>query len=430
MDVAVVGLWHLGTVTAACLASAGYRVRAFDQDVETVRGLQQGRLPVAEPGLAELTARGVSAGLLSFSSDPASIAPADIGWITYDTPVDEQDRADVPFVMDRIVALFPHLKDDALVIVSSQLPVGSTARLERLYSTTHPHGAVAFAYSPENLRLGKAIEVFTRPDRVVAGVRSEADRARIAALLAPFTERIEWMSVESAEMTKHALNAFLATSVVFINEVATLCEQVGADAREVERGLKTDVRIGPRAYLKAGAAFAGGTLARDVTVLAAEGEAHALPLRLLPAVRASNELHKSWPCRRLGELLAPLSGKRVGVLGLTYKPGTDTLRRSSALEACRWLVGQGAVVRAYDPAVVKLPAGCPDIEVCSSAQEAIHSADAILVATPWPAFRDLAAADLASWAKPAVVVLDPAGHLAERLARDERIRYVTVGRAA
>jgi UDPglucose 6-dehydrogenase len=430
MDVAVAGLWHLGTVTAACLASAGYRVRAFDQDAETVRGLRNGRLPVAEPGLAELTGRGVASGLLSFSTDPAAVATADIVWITYDTPVDEQDRADVPFVMNSVVALFAHLKRGALVIVSSQLPIGSTARLEQLYRAAYPDGGVSFAYSPENLRLGKAIEVFTRPDRVVVGVRDGKDRARIAALLAPFTDRIEWMSVWSAEMTKHALNAFLATSVVFINEVATLCEQVGADAREVERGLKTDVRIGPRAYLKAGAAFAGGTLARDVTALTAECEARALPLRLLPAVRESNELHKGWPCRRLEELLAPLASKRIGVLGLTYKPGTDTLRRSAALEACGWLVHRGAVVRAYDPAVTALPADAPDIEVCPSAAEAVRTADAVLVATPWPVFRDLRADDLVVWAKPSVVVLDPAGHLAEQLADDERIRYVTVGRAA
>ena len=246
MDVAVAGLWHLGTVTAACLAKAGLRVRAFDQDIDIVLGLQEGRLPVAEPGLADLTARCMSDGLLSFSNDPAAVA-ADVVWITYDTPVDEQDRADVSFVMNSIAVLFPYLKHDSLVIVSSQLPVGSTARLEAMYRAAHPDGKASFAYSPENLRLGKAIEVFARPDRVVVGIRSEADRARIASLLAPFTDRVEWMSVESAEMTKHALNAFLATSIVFINEVAALCERVGVDVREVERGLKSDIRIGQRA---------------------------------------------------------------------------------------------------------------------------------------------------------------------------------------
>src|SRR5262249_38505130 len=160
------------------------------------------------------------------------------------------------------------LKGDALVVVSSQLPVGSVAELERRYRAVRPGGGARFACVPENLRLGKAIEAFRRADRYVCGVRRDADRERLHGLLAPFTDHLEWMSVESAEMTKHALNAFLAASVTFINEVASLCEQVGADAREVERGLKSDVRIGPRAYLKAGPAFAGGTLARDVSTLA------------------------------------------------------------------------------------------------------------------------------------------------------------------
>ena len=154
---------------------------------------------------------------------------------------------------------------------------------------------------------------------------------------------------------------------------------------------------------------------RDVTVLAGTAETCSLPLRLLPAVHQSNELHKNWPCRRLDELLAPLAGKRIGVLGLTYKPGTDTLRRSSSLEACRWLTSQGALVRAYDPAVARLPDEAADVQVCSSAKSALLAADAILVATPWPAFRELSADNLADWAKPAVLVVDPAAFLAERL---------------
>ena len=155
-----------------------------------------------------------------------------------------------------------------------------------------------------------------------------------------------------------------------------------------------------------------------------------MPLQLLPAVRQSNELHKNWPCRRLNEMLSPLAGKRIGVLGLTYKPGTDTLRRSSSLEACRWLAKQGALVRAYDPAVAHLPEDVADVEVCSSARTALDEADAILVATPWPAFRELSGDNLADWAKPSVLVVDPAAYLAERFERDERIRYITVGRAA
>ena len=159
------------------------------------------------------------------------------------------------------------------------------------------------------------------------------------------------MSVESAEMTKHALNAFLATSVAFINEVAALCEQVGADAGEVARGLKSEGRIGPRAYLSPGGAFAGGTLARDIMFLSQLGEREHVPLHLLPSVKSSNDAHREWPQRRLEQLLGALTAHTIGVWGLTYKEGTDTLRRSSAIELCRWLVAQGASVRAHDPVV-------------------------------------------------------------------------------
>ena len=162
---------------------------------------------------------------------PPAVDGADVVWVAYDTPVDDEDRADVDYVVERASRLFPYLSSGTLVLISSQLPVGTTRRLEQAYAASGQHGSVSFAYSPENLRLGKAITAFTQPDRVVVGVRSAADQARVSALLEPFTDRIEWMSVESAEMTKHALNAFLATSVTFINEIAVLCEQVGADAQ-------------------------------------------------------------------------------------------------------------------------------------------------------------------------------------------------------
>jgi UDP-glucose 6-dehydrogenase len=238
------------------------------------------------------------------------------------------------------------MRDGAVVIVSSQLPVGSVARLEAMAPK------LRFAASPENLRLGKAIEVFTKPDRVIVGVRDDATKATVTKLFAPITDRIEWMSVESAEMTKHAINAFLALSVTFANELASVCERVGADAKEVERGLKTESRIGPKAYLAPGGAFAGGTLARDVAFLTALGKQHALVLPLLGGVRPSNEAHKHWPQRRLIDRLGEIAGKTIAVWGLTYKAGTDTLRRSASVELCRDLAARGAKVVAWDPALV------------------------------------------------------------------------------
>ena len=241
-----------------------------------------------------------------------------------------------PTSSDTIEAAFPYLADGAVVLCSSQLPVGTTRKLERRWMNAAAGRTVSFACSPENLRLGKAIEVFTKPDRVVVGVRDDRARAKVQALLAPIADRIEWMSVESAEMTKHAVNAFLATSVAFINELAALCERAGADAKEVERGLRTERRIGPHAYLSPGGAFAGGTLARDVSFLrelgAASRHADAADGRRpgeqpgAPACGLGASWRRNW---------ARLRDRRIAVWGLTYKPGTDTLRRSPAVELCR-----------------------------------------------------------------------------------------------
>ncbi|HEV8437430.1 MAG TPA: nucleotide sugar dehydrogenase [Methylomirabilota bacterium] len=430
MNVAVVGLWHLGTVTAACVAAARHDVIAFDDRADTVAEIEQGRLPVSEPGLRELMARARLDGRLRLSSSPADLGGAEIVWIAYDTPVDEEGRGDVRSVMDSVAELFPHVREQSLVLISSQLPAGSTRKLEGIYRRARPGGTASFAYSPENLRLGRAIEAFTQPARVVAGIREETDKDRIARLFKPFTERIEWMSVESAEMTKHALNAFLATSIAFANELGAVCERVGADAREVERGLKTDARVGPRAYVRPGAAFAGGTLARDVAFLAGIGLTEGIPTHLLSAVRESNEAHKQWPRRRLEEIIGDVRDRIIAILGLTYKPDTDTLRGSSAVETARWLVGRGASVTAYDPAVKALPAELRDfIELRGSAEEALRGADAALVATEWPQFTSISADDVIRWMRHPLV-LDVGRFLEARLGSHSRIRYVSVGRAA
>jgi UDPglucose 6-dehydrogenase len=420
MRVAVAGLWHLGTVTAACCAHGGHDVVAFDDDSEVAEKLRQNHLPVEEPGLADLIALGVHSQRLSFTGERSAVASCDVLWVCYDTPVDENDRADTDYVFSRVEKLVPHLSARATVLISSQLPVGSTARLNRL------RPEMTFAYSPENLRLGKAIEVFLKPDRVVAGVRRGHDKMPISSLLAPFTDRIEWMSVESAEMTKHALNAFLATSVAFINELATICEKTGADALDVERGLKSDVRIGKRAYLHPGSAFAGGTLARDISFLLGSGREHGVPVHLLAGVNQSNEAHKLWGRRRLSELLGHLQGKTVAILGLTYKPGTNTLRRSASIEMCGWLAAQGVSVQAFDPAITELPGNLKTVRLMASAEQALEGADAALIATPWHDFRLLSAqAFIGAMRRP--VILDPDRHLESALREDRRIEYFSIG---
>jgi UDPglucose 6-dehydrogenase len=429
MKVCVLGLWHLGTVTAACLASAGHDVTGLDFDETVVATLRGGKPPLFEPGLEDLVRAGLSAGKLGFSSDVADAAGADVVWVTYDTPVDDEDRADVEFVVERVARLYPHLSDGVLVLTSSQLPVGTTHRLASAFAAASGDRNVEFGYSPENLRLGKAIAIFTQPDRVVVGVRTPAARHRVAELLRPFTDRIEWMSVESAEMTKHALNAFLATSVTFINEIAALAEQVGADATEVERGLKSEMRIGPHAYLSPGGAFAGGTLARDIVFLSHLGQRLRVTTHLLSSVKSSNDEHRMWAARRLEQLLGGVEARKIAVWGLTYKPGTDTLRRSSAVELCRWLADRGARVVAHDPAVKGLPAELGrQFRLMPTALDALVGAEALVVSTPWPEYREVSAGEVVSHMTGRLVI-DANRFLGRSLGESPHLHYVSVGRA-
>jgi len=425
--VVVQGLWHLGSVTAACLAEAGHQVTGLDHDPATIARLGQGQAPVSEPGLNELIARNLAAGRLSFTTDVTTVATAEVVWVAHDTPVDSDDRADVGFVSKQVERLFPHLSPGTVVLISAQMPVGTAAQLEAAFRAARPGVAVSFACSPENLRLGKAISVFTQPDRVVVGVRDDAAKARIANLLAPITDRIEWMSVESAEMTKHALNAFLAVSVTFANEIASVCEQVGADAKEVERGLKTEIRIGPRAYLAPGSAFAGGTLARDIAFLSSIGQAHGLDLPLVASVRPSNQAHKHWARRRLVQALGSLHGISVAVWGLTYKPGTDTLRRSASVELCEDLASQGVRVLAFDPAVKALPAELGSkLQLADSALAAVAEASALVVSTEWPEFQKVDV-DAALAVMKRKLILDPNRFLASKLNGRNDVEYLAVG---
>lgn len=427
MQVCVMGLWHLGTVTAACVAKLGHRVTGFDAQESVVTALQNGSPPLFEPGLEDLIRDGLHTGRLNFSSDAQqALSQAEVLWVAYDTPVDEDDVADVDYVLDRVKGVLSALPNGALVIVSSQLPVGSTRQLIS-YAKGIERADLEFAYSPENLRLGKALDVFLSPDRIIVGQEPSADRQKVQHLLANLSAPIEWMSIESAEMTKHAINGFLAMSVAFANEIAAVCEIVGADAREVARGLTTEARIGRQAYVSPGVAFAGGTLARDIAFLSHIGSDSNLDLRLLPAVRAANDLHKNWSIRQLNNAFAVLSGRRVAILGLTYKPGTDTLRRSSSVELALALRREGVNVVAYDPKVSAFPAELTGtIELASSAASAMAKADAVVIATEWPEFRELDwAALLQGMSHP--VVIDPTGMIESKLPNDACLSYARVG---
>ena len=396
MKVCVLGLWHLGSVTAACLASVGHDVTGLDSNSGIVEKLQKAEPPVSEPGLDGLIREGINAGQLRFTSDAKiAISSAEVLWVTYDTPVDENDQADVEFVFEEVLKLLSFLSIDTTVLVSSQLPVGSIRRFEDISAEKYPEKNIRFAYSPENLRLGKSLDVFLHPDRVIIGVRRQEDREILNRLLGSITDNILWMGVESAEMTKHAINAFLGMSITFINEIASICENIGADAHEVETGLKSETRIGPAAYLSPGAAFAGGTLARDIEFLKDIGSSNNLVNPLISAVRKSNDEHKKWIQRRLFAVLGGLKGKRVAVWGLTYKPGTNTLRRSLSVEMCNWLQEQGAEIAVHDPSKCELPDNwLGEVVRSKTPLEALEGACALVIATQWPEYREINVSDV------------------------------------
>jgi UDPglucose 6-dehydrogenase len=342
-------------------------------------------------------------------------------WVCHDTPVNERDESDVEFVLEQLRRALAHLRAGSLVLLSAQLPVGTCARLEAEFPR------FPFACSPENLRLGRALEAFEKADRVIVGLRDDTPKALPEQLFKPFTPQVLFMRTESAEMVKHALNSFLAVSVTFINEIARLCEHTGADAREVSAGLKSDGRIGPKAYLGPGGAFAGGTLARDVVTLTRLAREQHEDLSLLPAIQASNDRHRGWALRRLQLRLGDLRGKQIAILGLTYTPNTDTLRRSAAVELCAALLEAGARVSAFDPAVKSLPAGLAAVTVSPDLAGAVRDAEAAVVCTEWPQFRQAAWAELLPTMRGRVVV-DANGFLEKELKDLPGVAHLCVGR--
>ena len=421
MKIVVQGLWHLGCVTAACCAKH-FPVVGLDFDAATVAKLNQGQAPLFEPGLNELIAADLAAKRLSFTTDAkAACANADVLWLCYDTPVNENDESDVESVLGNLRKALPHLPKGALVLVSAQLPVGTCAKLEKEFPQFH------FACSPENLRLGKAIDSFEKAERVIVGIRSDAKKAVLEKLFTPFTPQILFMRTESAEMVKHALNSFLALSITFINEVARLCEHTGADAKEVSTGLKSEPRIGPKAYLGPGGPFAGGTLARDVVTLTKIAKAKGEKISVIPAIKHSNDLHRGWAFRRLQSRLGDLRGKKIAILGLTYTTNTDTLRRSAAVELCQQLLKAGAKVVAFDPAVKSLPADLSRTSLVADVAAALDGADAAVVCTEWPQFRQ------ADWPKlvPQMrekIIVDANRFLEKELKSTTGVEHLSVGR--
>jgi UDPglucose 6-dehydrogenase len=428
MTVYVYGLWHLGTVTAACLASRGIATVGLAETPEAAAELNAGKAPLFEPGLDALLAQGLQDGTLSFTDDVAAVSRADLLWVNFDTPVDDDDIADVGYVLGRVRRTFPYLRDGAVALISSQVPVGSTALLEHDFAAVAKGRRVSFAYSPENLRLGDAIRVFTQSERIVIGVRSDDARKVIEPVLKPFCDILLWTRVESAEMVKHALNSYLAACVTFTNEIATICESVSADMSEVEAALRLDPRIGKKAYVRAGSAFGGGTLARDVQFLKSIAKDGDVRVPVLAAVLESNEHHKGWVVRHLRRQLGSLAGKKVGVLGLAYKAETDAIRRSVAIEVIEELVAEDADVTVFDPKVAALPEPLSSaVTIASSADAVFKGSEAVVLATEWPQFRELDFATLVPSMKRAMLI-DQNAFASKQLADLSELDYIVAGK--
>ena len=381
LKICVIGLWHLGCVTA-CSMARRHDVVGFDPDGRAMAGLLAGKPPVFEPGLEEEIARATREGRLRFEADIAkAVSGADVIWFTFDLPVNEKDEPQTGVLETAFSDAQKANASPQAIVVSSQVPVGTCRSLMK-------EGGAPVFYIPENLRLGNALHGFFAQERVVVGTPDGAASGLMLELIEGVEGERVFLSLESAEMAKHALNSYLALMISFSGEISDICEATGADAIKVMDALKKERRISPHAPLSPGLGFGGGTLARDVQALRAAARKGGMPTLVLDAAIESNNNRKGYVKRRLTSALGTLEGKRISFLGLTYKPGTDTLRRSLALEIIAGLEGTGAEVRAYDPAIRKLGGGL-SFSLCQSAAEAFAGADAVIIATAWPEFLEL-----------------------------------------
>jgi len=389
--VCVIGIWHLGCVVSACLADLGYSVVGVDKDPNKVESLNSGIPPLFEPGLQELLAKNTKSKRLSYTTDLShALKDSSYVLITFDTPVDENDEVDLSEIFATSRELSRYLEDESVIIVSSQVPVGTCEQIKSVIKQSKPSVNFDIAYSPENLRLGQAIEVFKNPDRIVIGADSPVTLDKVEALFDVIPAPKLRMNLRTAEMTKHALNAFLATSVSFANEIANLCDELGADALKVATALRLDARIGEKARLLPGLGFAGGTLARDLKVLKNLGSKLGCETYLINGVLKVNEQQNRLVVRKLKKVYGSIKGLTIGILGLTYKAGTSTLRRSAALEIIKDLISEGAVVKAHDPkadlAEVQLH---KEFEFSSDPYAVAKGTDALVIVTEWPEFKNL-----------------------------------------
>lgn len=382
--IAVVGLWHLGCVTTAAWLKKGQRVIGVDWNPKTIDALSSGKAPLYEPYLDETLQEALANQKVIFSAHPASVQNCEFVFLTYDTPVDESDQYDLSPLEDALTKICPHLSSTAILIVSSQVPVGTCKRWEKQFGCS-------IAYSPENLRLGEAIAGYLNPGHIVIGSDRPNVLEKAKKLFSTISATYLTMNLCSAEMTKHAINSFLASSITFANQLSDACNLAGANFQDVTHAMKQDPRIGKKAYVKAGIGFSGGTLGRDLRILSQLNSSRGGgTFPFFQELWQHNRQRPRLLVHKIGKVLGEFSDKTIGILGITYKPGTSTLRRSLPLEMARDFVRRGAHVKVYDPkADWSEEKNLEGIGQEENPYEIGKGADFLLVLTEWPEFKEL-----------------------------------------
>ena len=395
MRIAMVGTGYVGLVSGACFADFGHVVTCVDKDPSKITSLENGIMPIYEPGLAELVAGNVKAGRLSFTGDlPSAVADADAIFIAVGTPSRRGDgHADLSYVFAAAREIAGALKGPAVVVTKSTVPVGTGDEVERILAEVAPNAGARVVSNPEFLREGAAIEDFKRPDRIVIGSEDEGASAIMREIYRPLylnQAPLLFTGRRTAELIKYAANAFLATKITFINELADLCEEVGADVQEVSRGIGSDNRIGSK-FLHAGPGYGGSCFPKDTLALLKTAEDYQSPLRIVEAVVSVNDTRKRAMGRKVIQAMGgEVRGKTVAVLGLTFKPNTDDMRDAPSLALIRALLDAGAKVRAYDPEGTEQARPLlPEVELVDDPYVAADGADALVIVTEWDEFRAL-----------------------------------------
>jgi UDPglucose 6-dehydrogenase len=402
MKIAMIGTGYVGLVSGVCFSDFGHDVICVDKNAEKIAQLQAGQVPIFEPGLADLMAKNVQAGRLSFTLDLAqAVAGADAVFIAVGTPTRRGDgHADLTYVMEAAAEIGAALTGYTVVVTKSTVPVGTNRKVAEAVRVANPQAAFDVASNPEFLREGAAIDDFMRPDRVVVGIESDAARKVLSDVYRPLFLRdfpVVFTGLESAEMIKYAANAFLATKITFINEIAALCEKVGADIKDVSKGMGLDGRIGNK-FLHAGPGYGGSCFPKDTKALARIGQEHAVPMQITETVIKVNEEIKRRMLDKIIDLCdGSVNGKTIGVLGVTFKPNTDDMRDAPSLTILPALIGAGAKVRVADPQGKREgEALLPGVAWCDNAYQATQGADAVVILTEWNEFRALDLARMAA----------------------------------